>query len=396
MTAFLIIILSILILLAYIFDITSDKTKIPSVILLLLSGWLIRQGIEASKLNIPDLNPVLPVIGTIGLILIVLEGSLELEFSKNKIKIIKSSFLTAFIPMIVLGIVLTMLFLSKGEKLQPSIANVIPLCVISSAVAISTARHLSSYINEFIVYESSFSDILGIILFNLFVLSGGLSVTVAMIFFLQLLAIAAISFVTTGLLSLLLSKVKHKVKYVPIIFILILIYEISKIYNLPALIFIMVFGLFLGNLDEFTKFKIIKSLKPENLDMEVHKFKEMVIEATFVAKVLFFVLFGFLMKTSDIINLESLLLSLIIVLLIYTVRYIYLKISKTAIFPYFFIAPRGLITILLFISIPSSLSIPMVNNAIIIKIIVITSLIMMLGTMFGEKNENDVNLPGCK
>lgn len=394
MTAFVIITLSILILLAYIFDITSNKTKIPSVILLLLLGWLFHQGIDIFRLKIPDLNPILPGLGTVGLILIVLEGSLELEFCKNKIKIIKSSFFTALIPMIVLGVILTMLFLSKGEKLQPSIANAIPLCVISSAVAISSVRNLSSYVNEFIVYESSISDILGIVFFNLFVLSGGISGSVMLIFLLQLLAIAAISFVTTGLLSLLLGKVEHKVKYVPIIFILILIYEISKILNLPALIFIMIFGLFLGNLDEFTKFKIIKLLKPENLDRQVHKFKEMVIEATFVIKVLFFLLFGFLMKTSDIINPESLLLSVIIIIIIYAVRYAYLKIVKLEIFPYLFIAPRGLITILLFLSIPSSLSIPVINNAVIIKVIIITSLIMMFGTMSGRKTEQ--NTPSQK
>jgi hypothetical protein len=48
----------------------------------------------------------------------------------------------------------------------------------------------------------------------------------------------------------LLNKIDHHIKFVPIILLIILIYEISKIFHLPALIFILVFGLSIGNLDE--------------------------------------------------------------------------------------------------------------------------------------------------
>ncbi|HEY5462014.1 MAG TPA: hypothetical protein VIJ95_02045 [Hanamia sp.] len=43
MTITIIIIICIFLILAYIFDLTSSRTKIPSVILLLLSGWIARQ-----------------------------------------------------------------------------------------------------------------------------------------------------------------------------------------------------------------------------------------------------------------------------------------------------------------------------------------------------------------
>ena len=60
----------VLLLLAYLFTITSSKTKIPSVILLLLLGWAVRQTTEVLHIIVPDLNPLLPFFGTIGLILI--------------------------------------------------------------------------------------------------------------------------------------------------------------------------------------------------------------------------------------------------------------------------------------------------------------------------------------
>lgn len=73
MTSGIIITICTLLLLAYVFDITSAKTKIPSVILLLISGWLVRQVTDYLQLPVPDLNGILPILGTIGLILIVLE-----------------------------------------------------------------------------------------------------------------------------------------------------------------------------------------------------------------------------------------------------------------------------------------------------------------------------------
>jgi hypothetical protein len=42
------------------------------------------------------------------------------------------------------------------------------------------------------------------------------------------------------MLSFLLNKIQHHIKFVPIVLLIILIYEISKIFHLPALIFILV------------------------------------------------------------------------------------------------------------------------------------------------------------
>jgi hypothetical protein len=44
-------------------------------------------------INLPDLTATLPVLGTIGLILIVLEGSLELELNRSKVGLIKNHLL---------------------------------------------------------------------------------------------------------------------------------------------------------------------------------------------------------------------------------------------------------------------------------------------------------------
>ena len=75
---------------------------------------------------------------------------------------------------------------------------------------------------------------------------------------------------------------------------------------------------------------------------------------------------------------------------IFLVRFIQLKVFKIDLLPLLFIAPRALITILLFISIPINQNISLVNNSMIIQIIVITALVMMIGLMF---NKIVVNIP---
>ena len=90
----------------------------------------------------------------------------------------------------------------------------------------------------------------------------------------------------------------------------------------------MLFGLFIGNFDELERFRIIQYLKPRSLDKEVKKFKELTVEAAFLVRSLFFILFGFLIKTEDVINPHTFELALGIVGLIYLVRAIQLKVYK--------------------------------------------------------------------
>src|SRR6478609_6655733 len=165
MTTSIIISICLLLILAYIFDITSSKTKIPSVILLLLVGWAVKQGTDFFEIPVPNLTSILPVLGTVGLILIVLEGSLELELNKSKFPFIGKTALVASIPMLLFSFGLAFAFHYFGNvSFKFGLANAIPLAVISSAIAIPSAQNLISKDKEFITYESSLSDIFGVIL----------------------------------------------------------------------------------------------------------------------------------------------------------------------------------------------------------------------------------------
>jgi potassium/hydrogen antiporter len=396
MTAAVIVTFCVLLLIAYFFDLTSSRSRVPSVIFLLLMGYLVRQLTMLLNINLPDFSAILPILGTIGLILIVLEGSLELELNKSKMPVIGKSLLGAFLPLMASAFLLAYMFhKSGGFDFKTSLLNAIPFCIISSAIAIPSVRNLSASRKEFIIYESSLSDIIGVIFFNFIALNRVIDGNSFGEFGIQILIIIIISFIATVLLSFLLSKIDHHIKFVPIILLVILIYEISKIYHLPALVFILFFGLFIGNLDELRFVKWIERLRPEILNKEVHKFKEITVEATFVVRSLFFLLFGYLIETSDILNTSSLIWALIVCVVIYLFRVIQLRLSGLPLKPLLFVAPRGLITILLFLSIDPSVGIGLVNNSLVIQVIIITALVMMVGMMFandktsGEKNKTE-------
>ncbi|MCL5408648.1 MAG: cation:proton antiporter [Candidatus Omnitrophica bacterium] len=390
MTLTIIIAVCFFILIAYLFDITSSRTKIPSVILLLLLGWAIKQLTDFFKFrHIPDFSLILPILGTIGLILIVLEGSLSIKMNRAKSALIVKSFFGALLPMFALAFSLVCLIMYfGGYSFKISLINAIPLCVISSAFAIPSTINLSSANREFIIYESSLSDVIGVVFFNFIVLNNNFNFYSFGYLGLQCLIILFVSFISIVGLSFLLSKIEHHIKFIPIILIVILIYSIAEFYNLPALIFILLFGLFLGNIDVLKKFKRMEKFHSKELDTEINKFRELTNESAFLVRTFFFLIFGYLIETSMVLNMADLIWAICIVAFIFVFRTIQLKISKLPLMPLLFIAPRGLVTILLFLSIGSTQRILFISRPLIVQVVVLTSLLMMAGLMISTKRES--------
>lgn len=376
-------------LVAYLFEVSSSKTKIPSVIFLLFLGWLARQVIEMLGIHLPELSFILPFLGTIGLVLIVLEGALELEFDKSKFALIKKSFIGAFFTIAALSTLLAALFDYFGSYgFKNSFINAIPFCVISSAIAIPSARGLATKNKEYVIYESSLSDILGVLIFNFFVFNEAVSVYSLGNFTLEIFIISIISFLATVLLSYLLYKIEYHIKFFPIILLVVMIYTISRIYELPGLVFILLFGLFIGNVRKIKGFKWIEKFRLEELGKEVQKFKELNIEVTFLVRSLFFLLFGYLIETRELLDMTTFYWAASIVGLIFIFRIIQLKWSKLPLRPLLFMAPRGLITTQLFLSIIPAQRIPIVNKSLIIQVIILTSLVMMIGLITNRSKQD--------
>ena len=82
---------SVILILSFLFNGISKRTNIPSVLLLILLGFILQFILKTFTSEEVDFFPALEVLGIIGLIMIVLEAALELELKKEKlIPILKS------------------------------------------------------------------------------------------------------------------------------------------------------------------------------------------------------------------------------------------------------------------------------------------------------------------
>ncbi len=387
MTYYILIAFCVIILLAYFFDITAKYSKIPGVLLLILTGIGINHVADYFSMYIPEINKILPVMGTLGLVLIVLEGSMDLTLKKNKTRLITGSLFSSISLLLIFVVAFTCIAVYFFQyDIKTSLINIIPIAIISSAVAIPSAVDLSTDDKEFVTYESSLSNISGILFFNLIYFSDGNVFSGVFIFFTELIVMLIFSVLFSAGLAILLHKINHNVKYVIIMTAIILVYALAKLFHLPSLLVVLIFGLVMNNNALFKNILPAQIINFEEFNTDLNSFKNIVTELTFVIRSFFFFLFGFYTSISDLMSLKNLLIALIIAASIFIFRALFFKIAlRVPLNPLLFFAPRGLITILLFLSIPATMLLPLMNVGIVTQVIFITILMMTFGNMFFKK-----------
>ena len=381
--------LSIIVISSYLFNLLSRWTRIPSVLLLVASGIGLRYALGANEFEIKSMNFLVELFGNAGLIVIILEASLDLKLEVGKVKIIKSSFLSAlFILVVSLFATAIAVYYFLDVPFRTALVYGLPLSVISSAIVIPSVEHLSEAKKEFITYESSLSDIFGVLLFNYLILDELFSITSYFNFFLSIIIVLIVSLLTNVLLLYLVSRLGTHLKLFLLIAILFLLYGIGKIYHFPALIIILVFGLTLSNIKFLIHPRTKWILNLDTLLPIILQFKSLTSEFSFLIRTFFFLLFGFTIDVTSLVNPQVVLLGSIILLALLVVRYLYFKfIIKTEIFPEIFLMPRGLITILLFYSIPVQYHIPYFDKGVLLFVIIGTSLLMSVGLILFKPKE---------
>lgn len=393
-------VLPLLIIFSYLFDTFARKTKFPAVILLMITGILIRTACNVYGYTEFDfLENLIPVLGTIGLILIVLEGAVELEINREKLPLILKGFLAALFILIaniwILQWVFGVLFQMEHNE---AVLHAIPLSIISSAVAIPSAAGLISKEKEFVTYESTFSDILGIMIFNYAIrqfesdqsLIGGTSLVSLG---LQILGVIVISLAITYILFRLLQQIHHHVKFFLILALLILVYAFGKLFHLPALVTIFIFGIFLSNVKSLLPQFLLNYLDIEQTEKGFHEFHILTAESTFIVRTFFFLFFGFSIEIIDFDSFSPIIYGLLIFMVILVIRYVYLSATTLKIKPsaLVYMSPRGLISILLFIQLKEvsflNTTTSPIDERVLLVVILGSMLVMLLGTLKKPKND---------
>ena len=234
----------------------------------------------------------------------------------------------------------------------------IPLSILSSAIILPSIDDLDEDKREFMIYESTFSDIIGIIGFYtvLTVVDSqpGESVTGEVIGGLALTVV--LSIIISYILIYVFQNIKGHVKLFLLIAILLLLYAIGKMFHLSSLIIILVFGMILNNYKVFFRGFLRKLLNKEKVDGVLGDMKVITAESAFVVRTFFFIIFGWFADIGSLLSFKVVGVGLVVLAIIYTVRVIVLFLfNGKDIITRLFLAPRGLITILLFFTIPDEM-----------------------------------------
>ncbi|MBT2162525.1 cation:proton antiporter domain-containing protein [Zobellia barbeyronii] len=395
---------SAIVIISFWFNGISKKTNIPSVLMLIVLGVALQFGLKyvlGTEIDFEkNLRGTLEIIGTVGLIMIVLEAALELELKREKLVPILKSMAIALIGLVASAWVAALVLYQfiDGMTMQSAWLYATPLSILSSAIIIPSVSSLKEEKKEFHIYESTFSDIMGIMMF--YFLTGGLDPETdsgPVAFAGNIVLTIVIAIIASYALVLIFQKIKSQAKQFLLIAVLLLLYAIGKKMHLSSLIIILIFGLVIANVKLFFPGKTAIFLEKEKMQQVFHELHIITLETAFVVRTFFFVIFGVTIVLASLMSLNVAMVSILIIASIYVIRFLILRVFiGKDILPQAFIAPRGLITILLFYAIPVEAEVAGFESGILLFVIIATSLIMTwamirdkkkMGTMLDEIDE---------
>lgn len=384
-----------IVILSFLLNRFSRMTKVPSAVLLILSGILIKLGFDYYEVSMGGrIFEALELLGLVGLVMIVLEAALDLKLTKEKRPVIFKSLIVALVSLLAcaFGIAFILNYWLIDSFFQ-SLFYAIPLSIMSSAIIIPSVGSMAEDRREFLIYESTFSDILGIMFFFFLVGYAGTThvgtIVLGVTSNIVLTIIAAI--VVSYAMVLLLQTLKEKVKLFFLISMLLLLYSVGKLLHMSSLLIIMVFGLILNNYALFFKGKLKELINSTSLNHVLEDFHVVTLESAFVIRTFFFVIFGLTLDLSTLYDLNTALIGVGITLFIFVSRYIFLKmVGFKNVLPTLLIAPRGLITVLLFFSIPATQIVSGFNPGVLLYIIILTNVALSAGLMLRTEEAPDV------
>ncbi|HSD39300.1 MAG TPA: cation:proton antiporter [Rhodocyclaceae bacterium] len=381
-----------IVLLAYLLDFVGRRLRVPAVVLLIFSGLALRALVDFTSVKLDIPHELLPVLGTIGLILIVLEGALDISLTRDHLGLVGRTALLALLSIVCTGGLIAVLLAAAFEvSAIQAMLLATPLAIISSAVAIPAASALPPEQRVFVVYESSLSDIMGVIIFYALLSYNG---DVGELLISQLGGITLS--VVVGLVMALgvfwiIPRIDHHVRVLPLIFGIVLLYGVGKMMHLAPLVMVLLVGLLLNNSFLVERITCGRLRAVDSFDAELEGFKHLTAEFTFVVRSFFFVLLGFSTKLSNLANPLAWGVAAVVMLCCILPRVPLLRwVAGVRSRALIFFAPRGLITVLLFMSLPDEYRLPEVPPASVMLVILMWALLLTYGSVrFNEKPRVD-------
>ena len=383
---------SLILIISFFFGELAKKTNIPSVLMLIVLGMVLKIGLDSITDTPFDFTSYLEILGIIGLIMIVLEAALELKLERDKYVPIAKALGIAFIGLMVSTWVAAIILnqFIPGMTMQKAWIYGTTISILSSAIIIPSVSRLRPDKKEFHIYESTFSDILGIMVFYFLVapFENGGQESDLVSFGGSLIATIVLSLIASYLILIIFQRIQTHVKLFLLIAVLLLLYAVGKKMHLSSLIIILIFGLLISNIKLFFRGTMSQFLDKKQAHDIYEGLHVLTMESAFVVRTFFFVVFGLTIPLASLANLKVALISLLILASIYVIRFVILRmfIGKD-IFPQLYIAPRGLITVLLFYAIPETAQVPGFETGILLYIIIGSSVVMTFAMIQNKRRK---------
>jgi hypothetical protein len=386
-----IILASLLIVFSYIFTQISKYTKIPSVIFLIGTGVAAQYGVKSMGMEVPNLSQHLGLLGIVGLMMIVLEGALDIEIHRKKIKTILAALATSIIILgVTNSLIACIIYFTQSVDFMSAFFYAIPLSVVSSAIVIPSVHTLIPAKKEFMILEATLSDIFGIMLFELWIIEPHVGQTYFEAISLNVLITVGASVIMSYLLVYVFLKIKTEIKFFLFLAILALLFSVGEYFHYSALVIVLVFGLLLNNTHVFFRGVLKKLINQDKVKEIRQEFVMITVESSFLIRTFFFVVFGLTMNLEGLFEPEAIIIAVLVMMVIFFTRALNLKLFvKSTIFPQMLIAPRGLVTILLFQKIVEHYHIIPFSEGVLAWVIIGTNLVMMFGLIASGSSEED-------
>jgi cell volume regulation protein A len=310
-----------IILIGYAGEIVSKKSNIPSALLLLLIGYLLKL---SGYVHVDSLLGIRELFGTLALIVLLFDGGISLNLNTLIFKSGRVLLTGALITFV--SIFACAAFFSSVLGLDPLIGAIFGALAggIGSATTISILKGLSlpKEIDSFLTLESSLTDVFSIILTIVLtqaLISGSLDFQFLGQGIASSFSVGVILGLVFGLASILvLSKIEKGYNYVVTLSLMFLIYAVTEIFGGSGAIAVLLFGVVFGN-----ETSIRKILRMEEAERKF-TFKEVQSEISFFIRTFFLVFLGAVVNVG---GLGSFVSALFLMILLYMLRIVCIQIT---------------------------------------------------------------------
>jgi Na+:H+ antiporter len=297
-----------LIALAFVANQLFRRTRIPDVIVLMVTGLVL--GPLLGLVTASEFQPVTHALGTLAVILILFEGGLELELQAT-LRHFPGSLLLSFLAYVFSLVVIAMvLHWSMNMPLTPALMAGAVLGCTSSSITLPVLQQIeaSTPARITMILDASLSDTFAILTVGILLDIGPGSGPIATRIVGQFLFVAFISFLLAVVVAIvwayLLPKVSDHRFWNPLtLAVVLLLYAAAERIGVSGLITVFFFGIFLANIRR-TELDVVKDSLGLEFAGEVHHTQVLTFHAelSFLVRTFFFVLLGAVVEFRELIH----------------------------------------------------------------------------------------------